>query len=425
MARSFPITVSLVFCWMFSPDALVLLGNNVGRGGIFFLLPLSVAAIVSALTISLVHHPSLAISTSSSFSNLATEIGTLPAMALTLASRVSLVLLLPTGMLVTAGFTFNEIFVYWFPNFAFSFLLLGFVLFLHLAGNHIALAMQPLFIGLTIFCLVLLSLAGLITSHDFAASPTQSGVEQSLPLTLFCGALLLFLGYDLQESSLFSSPRSYLIWSLLFGFILLALWAFVSIKHVPLTKLAHSTIPYITSARKILGQPGRIIMGIAIISGVCGVVNSLFLLTNRSIQQMAAHVFLPSITGPSWKQKISPVLFTLLIGILMAAGFAGSENLDVYIYGALLFWLLTTGLHCFTATRKLQKLQATSSLYNYLLSAVFPLAAGWLAYTHTQAVTLLLFCFLVLITSWAFSACGLWSCRKTLNKKKDQQGDAS
>jgi hypothetical protein len=426
MARSFLTSASLALSWMLSPDALIILGNSVGRSGMMFYAPFTIGLLLSTLAIILIHHPAVSITTGSSFTHLATEAGLLPAMTLTLASRLCLVLLLPTGMLVTAGFTFNETFVYWFPNFAFSFLLLGIILTLHLAGDRVALAAQPFFIGLTICCLVLLCLAGLFGPQELQPTQTVPGSQFPLAFPLIFTALLLFLGYERLESSPSSDSRGYYIWTLITGFILLALWAFVSLKHVPQATLANTTIPYIISAREILGQPGRIIIGIAVISGSCGVVNGLFLLASRSLQQMADHLFLPPVCSPALRQRIWPVLFSLFIGIFMAAGLAGSEDLETFIYGALLFWLLMTGTHCFAAARKLQKQQGTSATYWYLLCAVYPLAAVWLACINVHATTLVVFCLLVLGVSATFSAGWLWYDRKRHNKTiQDSQGDIS
>lgn len=301
---------------------------------------------------------------------------------------------------------------------------MGTILTLHLAGGRVARAAQPFFVGLTICCLVLLCLAGLFGPQVLESTETKVGSQFSLTIPLICTSLLLLLGYDQPDLSPSSDSRRYYIWTLITGFIILALWGFVSLKHVPQVKLANSTIPYIISAREILGQPGRTIIAIAIISGTCGVVNGLFLLASQSLKQMADHFYLPSVGNPALRQRIWPVIFSLLIGIFMAIGLAGSENLEIYIYGALLFWLLMTGMHCFAAARSLQK--QTSTRYWYLLSGVFPLAAVWLACINVHAATLAVFCFLVLVISTSLSAGWLWYDRKIHNKtNQNSQGEIS
>jgi hypothetical protein len=433
MVRSLLTSSSLALSWMLSPDALIILANSIGQSGMMFFVPFTIGVILSALAINLIHHPAVAINTGNSFTRLAGSTGLLPAMTLTLASRLCLVLLLPTGMLVTAGFSFNETFLYWFPNFGFSFLLLGIILLLHLVGMRTALAAQTFFICLTICCLVLLCLAGLLGSHELKPTQFEPGNQLSLTIPLVFTALLLFLGYDRFEhpnSTPAADSRAYYIGPLIAGSVLLAVWAFVSLKYVPQAKLANSTIPYIISAREILGQPGRIIMGIAVISGTCGVVNGLFLLANRSLQQITDHIFLPSnlypFGSPFLKERIWPVIFSLFIGIFMAFGLAGSENLDIYMYGALLFWLLTTGMHCFATARNLHKQKKISAQYWQLLTVIFPLAAVWLACINVHATTLVVFCFLVLGGCATISGGLFWYDRKINNKSiQDSRGDIS
>ncbi|MGB3210862.1 MAG: hypothetical protein WBB19_09190 [Desulforhopalus sp.] len=414
MARPLLASTSLALSWMFSPDALTMLANSFGQKGSMFFGSFVIGAIVSVLAISLIHHPT-ATTSGSSFRDLATETGLLPAMTLTLSSRLCLVVLLPTGMLVTAGFTFNETFIYWFPNFGFSFLLLGLVLALHLTGDHVALAAQSVFIGVTISCLVLLCFAGLFSSQEFQPTPDEQWSTSSV-IPLVFTALLLFLGYDRLDSSLLSDGRRYYTWAIGAGCILLTFWGFVSLKNVPSQILADSTIPNVISARTILGQPGRIFMGIIVISGTCGIVNSLFLHASQSLRQMADHVFLPSTGGPAIRRIFCAICFSLAIGAFMAAGLAGSDNLETFIYGTLLLWLLMIGANCFSAVRRLQRQRGTACFSWYLLSAVFPVAAVWLAFIYVHAITLVVFCFLVLAVSATFSAGWLWYDRKIRNK---------
>ncbi len=426
MARSLLTSASLILCWMLSPDALVMLGNGFGRGGMIFVAPFAVGLILSILAIILIHHPAIEHSSGNQFTHLATETGCIPAMTLTLASRLGLVLLLPTGMLVTAGFIFNETFVYWFPNFGFSFLLLGIILVLHLIGDRFALAVQPFFIGLTMCCLLLLCLAGLFGPQEFQTAPTETSNTFSSFIPLATTSLLLFMGYDQQDFLAAPHNRGYYIWTIAAGFFLLTLWGFVSLKHVPGAKLADSTIPYTISAREILGQPGRIIMGIAVISGTCGVVNGLYLMAGRSLQQMADHFSLPFFVHPAVKQKIWPVIFSLTITIFLAFGLAGSERLEIFIFGVLLFWLLMIGTECFAAARTLRRQKRGSASYWYLLSTVFPLAAVWLACTYVHAATLVVFCCLVLGISATISTGWAWYCREPDNKIiQNSQGDIS
>ncbi len=400
MIWSHLITISLVFSWMVSPDALVLLGNNAGKGGLPFIAALAIGAALSALCANLIYHPDATGNSSGKTAPHTFTIGRYAATTITVATRISLAVLLPTGMLVTAGFTFNETFVYWFPNFGFSFILLGLILTLHLAGERFAEVAQLLFTGIVIFCLLLLSLAGVFgTTSEQVYGAT---FHFSLPLPLICGTLLLFLGYD--QPSPDSKARRYILLAIIGGFVLFSLWTIASLGHVAPEKLASSTVPYIISAGRILGTPGKIIIGIAIIAGSCSVTNGLFILANKSLLQQT-NLF-PSFINHFWKKRIFPIGFSIAIGLSMIFGFAGDELLETYILGALLLWIAAMGFRCLAATRRIQLTQSCPFHYGYLISALFFLAALYLTVTDNYTAQLFSFFVLTLVVSGIVTAGG-------------------
>jgi hypothetical protein len=395
MIRSFLVTISLTLCWALSPEVLVLLGNSVGQGGMLFFAALFLGAAFSAMAANILHHPFRSPVDNDHRDILSSQIGPFLAMTLTLAGRLSPVLLLSTGMLVTAGFTFNETFVYWFPNFGFSFFLLFMVLVLHLFGNKVVLTAQSVFFCLAACCLLILSIAGLMTEPPVAQpvnSPAETG--PTFFLSFICLSLLLFLGYDQQPLHPATVNSSYFLAAIGIGFLLLVVWGLASLRHVPQARLAESTVPYIIGAKAILGQTGRILMGIAIISGACGAVSGLFYLSGRSLSQV-----LPGIVSP----KIQAILMTLAIVLFLAGGLAGSNNLETYIFGALLLWLLTISANCLAIARE------NHLLHGYAVGMLLLAAAAYLAFIYPHPWPLGRFCLLVLVVSASFSAalCGL------------------
>jgi hypothetical protein len=313
-------------------------------------------------------------------------------------------------MLVTAGFTFNETFVYWFPNFGFSFFLLFMVLVLHLFGNKVVLAAQPMFFCLTACCLLFLSIAGLMTEPP-EVQPVNAPAETDLTflVSFICLSLLLFLGYDQQAPPQSTVNSSYFLTAIGIGLLLLVVWGLASLNHVPQARLAESTVPYVVGAKAILGQPGRILMGIAIISGSCGAVNGLFYLSSRSLSQT-----LPGFAAP----QIQAIFMTLAIVLFLAGGLAGSNNLEIYIFGALLLWLLTISANCLAIAR------GKHLLHGYAVGALLLVAVAYLALTFPQTWPLGRFCLLVLVVSASFSAawCGYGGKKRNLainNSKGD------
>jgi hypothetical protein len=407
------VTVSLSLCWTLSPDVLVLFGNGIGKGGMLFLAIIFLAAAFSAMAANVLHHPSLPSAGSKHRDILSALIGPFWAITLTIAGRLSPVLLLSTGVLVTAGFTFNETFVFWFPNFGFSFFLLAIVVALQLSGEKAVFSAQSVFFFFTATCLLLLSLAGLVTG------PSVPQVAETVPVlfsSLIPLSLLLFLGYDQQPPSESGGRRLYYLLSIGIGFLLLALWGLVSLQHVPQARLAESTVPYATSAKAILGQPGRVIMGIAIISGACGAVNGLFYLSGRALRQVLPGNPLQNPPHRSWPRQAQVIFMALLIALFMAGGLAGTKNLETYIFGALLFWLLTIGANCLAAARILQKQRENHFSQGYAIGAGLLAAAACLAFTYAQPLLLGSFLLLVLIASASLSAAWCWYNGKKRNR---------
>lgn len=408
------IPASVALSWMVSSDALVLLGNGFGQGRLLFIGPLALVVLLSILAVNLLHHPAVS-SVETGMNTLSSGVH-LAILSLSLASYFSLVLLLPTGMLVSAGFVFNETFVYWFPNFAFSFLLLGIILLVHLAGERFALGLQPFFIGITVACISVLCLAGLAVPRE--TEQVVNEPQTSISLSLLLSPFLLVLGYDRQETAAARDSRPTFRMTLVLYFIFAVLWGYVSLSHVGPERLAQSTVPHITTGRAILGQTGRIIMGMAVISGTCGLVNGLFLLCIRVARQLFGPLLSrgAATSRKGYRQRILPLVFTVLIAVCMATGVAGSEQLETWIYGALLLWIVTIAVRCLIAEKKIRRTIAGFPRYYRLLSAVFCAAALSLATMHPDGDRLFTFCFLALGVGMALSCMLMWLGRKTFIK---------
>ncbi len=397
MPRSFLLTASFILCWAISPDVLVLLGNGFGRHGWAFGIALLAGAALSAAAALIIRRPTAA-SRENDRGLPDTEAGRFAEVTLTLAGRLSPPLFFSTGMLVTAGFTFNETFVYWFPNFGFSFLLLLLVLILYLSGERVVLAAQQVFFGLTASCLLLLALAGLLAGPPQNTGPaapagTAKDILATVPL-----AMLFFLGYDQQLPKDKVGKNRFYPGAVGLGFLLLVLWGLASLSHIPHARLAESSVPYVVAAREILGQTGRILMGIAIISGTCGAVNGLFYLAIGTVRQL-----IPKIAPSTWLPRIHAVLMAAVIALLLALGLAGSENLEVFVFGSLLLWQLAIGANCLFSAVHLRRQRAKHSSSGYAIGGLILAAVAYLAFTYPQPRLLFGFCVPVLAAGGLFS----------------------
>ncbi len=299
------------------------------------------------------------------------QFGTIGTITLTLAACIPLTVLAGTALLVTAGYTFNEVFLYWFPNFGFAFLLLGLITILQFFRERVILWGQVCFAALAAGGLLLLAVYAII--HPQEALPAATTItEQSGGFAVLAAPLLLllFVGTSLPQSgkSYFAPLLVPVIALLIFSF-----WIVASLNYVTPERLASSTIPYMTTARKIMGDPGRWIMGVVVISGTCGAVNGLMLLSRRMLTSLAHQKMAPAILSGNKQKWIIPPGIALLIGGLMATGLAGDELLEVLLRGALILWLVYYVFLCFSAImwlkRERQAWQYPAIIASLLLAA--------------------------------------------------------
>lgn len=401
-ASTIPVTIAL--SWMLTPEVLVRLGNGVGEGGLPFLALLAGAALVSGLAVMVIRQPGLQTGHGYDPAALLLQgLGRRPAAALT-AGRISLAVLLPTGLLVSAGYAFNEVFVHWFPNFGFSFILLAGIVLLHLAGERTAQAMQPVFVTIALGCLLMLLPAGLADWRSAIAAP--EAMPSPLTLSTALSPLLLFLGYDGPSSGNRDQRRPALL-AIAIGALLFLALGLVALHTVAAARLAESTLPHMLVAREIAGQPGRTLMGGAVIAGVAGAVNGLFLMTGRSLADLAGHGLLPRVAGRPLMMRVCPVLFAGLISLSLMTGLAGHEIFEDLIEAGLLLWLAHVAGLCFAVGRIAGRSDQPAPLPPLLASGLGLLVLSFclfLALTHDQALVITGFCGVILALALLLSA---------------------
>jgi amino acid transporter len=96
------------------------------------------------------------------------------------------------------------------------------------------------------------------------------------------------------------------------------------------------------TARVILGQTGRVCMGVIVLAGSCSAVNVLLMAVARMLSGMAVQGLLPRFLAKNQsKAPIPLIIIALGIAALMASGMAGEPELEVYTRAGLWLWLLT------------------------------------------------------------------------------------
>jgi len=415
MLRSFLLAASLSMGWMLSPDVQVRLGNGIGYNRTLFLAALAASALVCALAASIIRHPRLAVEGRHTQTGLLVQgLGRVPAVSLILSARLSCVILPSTGLLVAAGFAFNEIFVYWFPNFGFAFLLLGLITALQLGGERIAGYAQLFFAAVMLGSMAVLCLVGI--SGPVSTSPVSADVGFSVSLPVMFGALLLFLGYDyVPTGSAMPSGTTHsqlpalvpAIAALFTALLMFLFWAMLMFQYVAADRLADSTIPHLITARAIGGNTGRYLMGIAIISGTCAAVNGLYSMALANLAGLARRHLLPGHPPGRLKRRRFALLFAVIIGTMMMAGLAGYQILETYIQAALILWLLMVGAECLAAGRMLKQLNDSRTWQGFALGAALIAAAVYLMFSSQESFTVIRVIFVALLVTAGGSA--LWN----------------
>ena len=331
---------------MLSPDTLILLGNTLGREGYAALSGLLIAGGLHVLTAwtygRLGLHPT-ASAGESRF--LADAYGPLMATVLPLCARVVYTVAAATGILAIAGYVFNEVFVYWFPNLGLSFCLLGMVVGLSLAGPRVATLAQLSYVILALGGLLCLSAMGL-----FGCRPVPSGFEVTaassfVTVRSLLAGLVLFVGFELalfttpSTAGTPSPPGRLMALSLVLAALVFSGWGIASIRCVASTSLAESTVPHMVTARAIGGDRGRAVMGVVVLAGTCATVHTILRAGSHMLAGMATHGLLPAWLG--WRQA-RPALLVLAAGpaVMLAMGMAGEPETEVYTRAGVLFWLL-------------------------------------------------------------------------------------
>ena len=345
--RGFVSLIAVAIGLMLSSESLTLLGNSVGVAGISFLIFIPAALLLHGVTaLSFGELMSTFPGPEGEVRFIRMALGPVFAIVVPIGGRVLFTVCAATGILATAGYVFNETFLYWFPNLGFSFCLLGILILINLMGTKFSEIAQIIFVALTLLGLLVLFIVGLSGLEN--APLTSENVSPSF-IHIARAALLapvLFLGYDLAGMTIATTKThpidlvKVMVGGLFLAALIFYLWGIVSLKYVSPDKLADTTIPYTMTAKAIMGQKGRILMGIVILSGTCAAVNALFMAVSRMVAGMSAQGLLPSILGAARNRAPIPlVLLGIGTGAMMAVGMAGEPVLEVYIRAGMWLWL--------------------------------------------------------------------------------------
>lgn len=338
----------IAMAWMmgmfFSPEALFLHGKMAGLSGYGFVLPLGVGLILHWMNGTGAGQDGFTITAPDAEIRLLKDTwGPLAAAFLLLMARPVAAVCLATAVLVTSGFVFNEVFFYWFPNFGFAALVLGGLLIVNVIGPQVAAALQLMLTSIAIIGITGISLVGLLAWSQAPHAPQQAAfVADSQSVGL---ALMAFVGYDMLRYARHGLDQTQLTMvmktAFIIGGIVFILWNSASLLWVTPSRLDATTIPHILAAKAMMGSAGRIVIGVVVIAGAGATVNYLYHSVSRMMACMAYHGLLPAIFARSAARPLLAITgLTATTVLLMAAGFAGSDLLDVSLRAGLMLWLV-------------------------------------------------------------------------------------
>ena len=338
MGRGMVISIAVAMGLIISPESLIILGNGIGNAGVYFILSIAIAVIFYMPN---VIGQSVATLAGGEIRLMKATLGPIASGASSLCSRVAFTICALPVLLSTAGFVLNETFVSWFPPFLFAHLLLIVLAALNIAHRKAAEVVQAVLVSLVLGGLLVLSVTGVTRPSGETLVLTPVGISSSLGT--MATAVLLFVGFDLMFLSARRGPDDarHAINAMMLAAIVFTLWALASFFNVPLDELQASTIPYSRAARAIMGDEGRIVIGVVIIAGAASAVNVLLRGVGRMMTELATEGLLPRAFQLGEGRDAGSIVFLAgLPAAFMLLGYAGEPRLLVYVKGALLLWLL-------------------------------------------------------------------------------------
>ena len=318
------------------PDLFIWNANITGQSGIYYSLFLGLVLVAYFVQIKAIHRlPS---------EMLLTHFGPFVANFITVLARLPLLFFLPVSILVAAGFVFNEVFAYWFPNFGFAGLLLFLVTIFQFFTEAHLLNLQAKTVICTGLLWLILMTFGVIQPGSEKASKDFSGTFSILG---GAGFILTFVGIDMMLShpllstTALNKIRSRALMVLITSGLIIGLWSALSLFWMGAEQMTDSYIPHIITARRILGNWGRYIMGVMVILGVIAGMNVLFAGLYQVTDTLKRTGYL-SLSEKS-HQRLNTyliILVALIMEGLMMMGVAGTDIIDSWVHACLFLWLL-------------------------------------------------------------------------------------
>jgi amino acid transporter len=346
--KSLLVTACMSIGFMISPLSLVVLGNSAGLMGQWLLWTLPFVAMINLGTASVYTRCTRFLYSSGSPEPKDSTVNSNWILTiLQLASLIPFCIGASTLILAMAGYAFNEIFLFWFPNLLFSICFLILIVAVNLIGSSISRSFQSLSVIIFLGSMLLLLILGILNRKETVSETTNIPFIVSvdwrhviLIFWLFMAAELSMYndeGYQNVQAQTFSLLLAFITCSAIFW-----LWGLASIYFAPLERLTESTVPHSMVARAISGENGRKLMGLATLTGSFASVNTLLTGVTSVMASMAKsrQIFLILNTKVFGSNAAMIILF---IGILfmLLTGMAGKEITNTLTHSGFYTWLIS------------------------------------------------------------------------------------
>lgn len=331
---------------MISPVSFVIFGNGLGVMGYFLLWILPLSAVINFWSTYLYglfpHGQSPGERTSGSLFRPETIFTPLK-----LSFIIPFVIGVSTLILATAGYAFNEIFMYWFPNLLFSLVFLVFILTLNLIGPSVAGFFQSLSVITFVGSMVLLVTMGFFNWDKPDMGPHHGMDTAKIDWRTILMAFWIFMAAELavfheRKFQIHQSNTYFLMAAFIVAFTIFWFWGLISLHFVPTERLTDSTVPHSIVARAVSGENGRKIMGVAIISGSFASVNTLMAGGSATLAIMTRSVQLfPFLNRKIFGGNAAMMIFSIGILFMLLTGMAGKDITGIISLSAFYIWLLS------------------------------------------------------------------------------------
>ncbi len=337
-------------------SCLLSLGVGMGQAGTAFIIPLVVVVILNAfVAISFSELHSLMPNVDGGVGQYSlVGLGPVASMISNISAYVITMVFASSVEIAMCGLVLNEFFPQ-IPAVTISVLVLGIIAVVNLFGVDLFSKVQNLVVTLLIGSLIGM---GIISFFKLGIGTVLTAAQQTAPAITGIGGIMglsavafwLFIGVEfiIPVAKELKNPKRDVFLSMILALVLLfvvqAVLGVGMTNYVSLEVLASSPLPHMVFAEALLGNAGKVWMGIVTLLAGISTLNTVLASSARIVFGMSEEGMMPAIFKKVNKKNV-PVAGLLLMVIadfaIVVTGFTQSSTLTNMILAASCFWLLS------------------------------------------------------------------------------------